>query len=121
VRILLPRTVFVWTSFRLVVFAIAAVRPVYHRLFVVVDSYQWQANCDVPAPNLNYSFGNFYNSSRCQDVPLFVVTVRNYVAIYAYHPNVGACCLQRLQVYPSVMRDCDPYLLCAQTRRGPFS
>ena len=49
------------------------------RLEVIQQNY----NCAPAESELRYAFGNFFNSTRCNDRPLFVLSSREYVSVYA--------------------------------------
>ena len=65
---------------------------------------QHQANCHVSAPSLNYSFGDYFNRSRCEDVPLVAISVGKQLNIYAFAPSTGASLhpLLTLETQPNV-------------------
>ncbi len=46
---------------------------------VLLEVLQAQANCTVPAPSLQFAFGDFFDRSRCHDFPIISLASGSHV------------------------------------------
>lgn len=50
---------------------------------------QHMSNCNASSFSREHVFGGFYNRSFCNEQPIVAISVKNYVAVYAFQPSTG--------------------------------